>query len=70
LELPDGPVFGLFWFPLQVEVRAGIRVNLAVGEHVPGRGEDDVFDGDDGFDPAAPEGDPFVFDTELGVFAA
>lgn len=34
-----------------------IRVNLTVREHVPDRGEDDVFDGD-GFDPAAPEGDP------------
>jgi hypothetical protein len=36
---------------------------------VPGRGQDDVFDGDDGFEPAAPEGDPFVFDAEVSVFA-
>lgn len=69
-ELPDGPGFGLFRFPFQVEVRAGIRVNLTVGEHVPGRGQDDVFDGDDGFDLAAPQCDQFVFDAEVSVFAA
>src|SRR5687768_7047259 len=40
-ELPDGPGFGLFRIPFQVEVSAGIRVNLTVGEHVPGRGQDD-----------------------------
>lgn len=37
--LEDAAGFGLFRFPLQVEVRAGIRVNLTVGEHVPGRGQ-------------------------------
>src|SRR5690348_8115598 len=49
-------------------VAAGFVVELAVGEHVPGGGEDRVADGGHGLGVAATPAEPLVLGGEVGVF--
>ena len=53
-----------------VVVGAGVAVEVAVGEQVPGGDDHGVFDSDDGAHGSAAGGDAFVFGGEVGVLRA
>ena len=67
-ELADGAGPGLGRVAPGEVVGAEVAVELAGGEHVPGRDEYGVFECDDGFDPAAAGGKTLVFGGQVRVF--
>ena len=70
VELADCSGFGGGGLACGVVVGAGVAVELAVGEQVPGGDDHGVFDGDNGAHGSAPGGDAFVFGREVGVLRA
>src|SRR5664279_4518443 len=69
-QLVQGALFGLVGVASGVVVPAEVGVGDVGGEHVPDRGEQGVFDGDEGFHRAAAGGDASVAGGESGVLFA
>src|SRR5688500_15436768 len=66
-ELGDEPAGAAFGVAADEEVCAGVAVGLAAGEHVPGRDEDRVGDGDRGAVAAAAGSEPVILGAHVGV---
>lgn len=70
LELFDRSCFCRCRLACGVVVGAGVAVEVAVGEQVPGGDDHGVFGGDDGAHGSAAGGDAFVLGREVGVLRA
>src|SRR3954447_173127 len=60
LELGDGVAFGAVGVSAVVVVGSEVGVDLSGGAHVPDRGEQGAFEGDEGAGCSAPAGDAVV----------
>ena len=67
--MSDDAAHGAFGVESREVVAAEVVVVDVVGEHVPGRGENRVLDGDDGFLLAQAWGESSVAGTEVGGVA-